>query len=117
MHLEMIGNGMSDVAMRIERLEEEIEALTDKAEQCRKIMSLARLGIAIGGLVLVAILLGVLRAGGIGFIVSVSAVLIGIVVLGSNSSTRDEALAQIAERRARRDALIDAIAPRSITRH
>ena len=101
---------IEDPSSRIERLEEEIAALEESAERCGKIMLAAQVGVAAGILGLAAILLGLIRAGGMGFVFAVAAALIGIVSFGSNRSTRDVLRAQARQKRAERDRLIDALA-------
>jgi hypothetical protein len=105
---------MQDASARIRRLEEEIETMSDEVERCGKLMLAGRMAIVGGGIFLLAIVLGVIRMGGIDFVFSVCAILLGIVVLGSNRSTRDELRRGIARRVKERDALIDMIAPHTV---
>lgn len=105
---------IEDPRARIERLEIEIEALEERAERCGKVMLTARIAVIAGGLALVLVLSGFLRLGGLGFVLAVSAVLIGIVSYGSNRSTRETLRADVARRKAARDALIDGIGPRIV---
>ncbi|MGP9820637.1 hypothetical protein ACTZWW_11525 [Salinarimonas sp. NSM] len=105
---------IEDPRGRIERLEVEIAALEESAERCGKVMLAARIGILAGIVILAAAFLGLVRLGGLAFVLSVSAILIGIVLFGSNRSTRDALRADIARRREARDALIDAIDPREV---
>ncbi|MGJ3262545.1 MAG: hypothetical protein ACFE0R_04845 [Salinarimonas sp.] len=107
---------IEDPRGRIERLEVEIEALEESAERCGKVMLVSRVAIVAGIVVLGAVLLGLVRIGGLAFVLAVSAVLIGIVLYGSNRSTRETLRADIARRRAARDELIDAIGPREVGR-
>lgn len=105
---------MSDAHQAIARLEEEIESLADRAEGCVKLMHAARIGV-IGGIVALALVaFGILRLGGLGFTLAVSAILIGIVAYGSNRSTLLELRRTIAQRQALRDRMIDEIAPREV---
>lgn len=105
---------IEDPRGRIERLETEIAALEESAERAAKIIYAARLGVIVGGVALACVFLGILRLGGLGFVLSVAAVLIGLVSWGSNKSTRDALRADIARRKAARDALIDSIGPRLV---
>lgn len=105
---------MSDAHEAIARLEEEIEALDERVRGCAKLMQAARLGVATGGLALALVLVGLLRLGGLGFVLAISAILIGIVAYGSNRATLIELERTIAERQALRDRMIDAIAPREV---
>ena len=105
---------MQDASTRIRRLEEEIETMSEEVERCGKFMLAARIAISGGGLALVAIVFGVIRTGGLDLILSISAILVGIVLLGSNRSTREELRAGIVQRAAERDALIDVLAPHAV---
>jgi hypothetical protein len=105
---------MRDASARIRRLEEEIVTMSDEVERCGKLMLAGRIAIVGGGIFLVAIILGIIRMGGIDFVFSVCAILLGIVVLGSNRSTRDELRNGIAKRIKERDALIDMIDPHTV---
>lgn len=105
---------MPQVSDRIAQLEQAIAALGDRAENCRKIMILSRIVIVAGAAALVAFFLGLIRLDGLVFMVAVTAILVALVTLGSNKSTRDQLLNDVARCAAERDALIDAIAPRAV---
>ena len=105
---------MEEVGDRIAKLEDEIIDLADRAENCRKVMIAARFGMIGGAVALALFILGILRFDGIIFVVAVTAILVGIVTYGSNQSTRNQLLREIAERKAARDALIDMIGPRNV---
>ena len=99
----------------IVRLEEHIEELAAKIESCRKFMLASRIAVAGGGLVLAAMLVGVIRSD-LGLLAAaVSLLLGGIVVWGSNSSTAKEAAKEIATIESERAALIEHINPRVIS--
>jgi hypothetical protein len=100
---------MAEIGERIERIEEEIIDLTDRAENCRKVMLAAQIGMIGGAAALAAFIFGILRFDGLVFVVAVTAILVGIVTYGSNKSTREQLLAQIAERKAVRAAMIDSL--------
>jgi hypothetical protein len=110
-----MAGAMDDVSERIARLEDEIIDLSDKAENCRKVMIAARFGMIGGAVALTAFIFGILRFDGMVFVVAVTAILVGIVSYGSNKSTREQLLAAIAERKAARDTLIDMIGPSTVT--
>jgi hypothetical protein len=97
-------SGASDDIARIER---EIERLADVAERCRKLMSGAKAAIVLGGVLLALILIGLVRAEGGPLIAALAAIIGGIVVLGSNATTRRQTLEAMAVREAHRSALID----------
>jgi hypothetical protein len=106
--------GGSDPREEIERLEEHIERLAAKIENCRKFILASRLGIALGGIVLAATLLGAIIFDPLAMTASVAAVLGGIVMLGSNGSTAKEAAAELAEAEAERAELIGSIELRTV---
>ena len=90
----------------IERLEARIEALAAKIDNCRKFIFAGRVATAAGGIVLVAILVGVIRADLTWMAAAMAALLGGIVAWGSNGSTAKEAADQMAAAEAQRAALI-----------
>ena len=97
----------------IVHLEEHVEELAAKIESCRKFILASRIAVAAGGLLLAAMLLGVIRSD-LGFMAaSVSLLLGGIVVWGSNSSTAKEATKELATAESERAAPIEYINPRS----
>ena len=71
----------------IELLESDIERLGEMAVRARKIMRAAQAAIALGALLLVAILFGFVRADATPLFGSLAAIIGGIVVFGSNAST------------------------------
>ena len=107
--------GDADLHEKIVRLEEHIEELAAKLESCRKFILASRIAVAAGGLLLAAMLLGVIRSD-LGFMAaSVSLLLGGIVVWGSNSSTAKEATKELAAAESERAALIEYINPRVVS--
>ena len=101
---------MSDPQQEIADLEAEIEALTQAAECCRKVIVLAKLATGAGFLLLVLILSGLVRLGPAVLVLAITALLGGIALFGSHTSTREEIAAKISAHEARRAALIDALA-------
>jgi hypothetical protein len=93
----------------IARLEAQIEALSDKIENCRKFILAGRIAVAAGGVLLVALLLGVVRFDLQLMMFAMAAFLGGIVVWGSNGSTANEAAGELAAAEANRKALIGLI--------
>ena len=89
---------------QIARLEAQIEALAETIEGCRKIMLVAKVAMA-GGAIRpdLAVLSG-----------ATAAVLGGIVLLGSNRSTTDQALARMRKAEAARAGLIDRLELRRV---
>jgi hypothetical protein len=91
------------------RLEAQIEALSDKIESCRKFILAGRIAVAAGGVLFVALLLGVIRFDLQLMMLAMAAFLVGIVVWGSNGSTAKEAENELAAAEANRKALIGLI--------
>ena len=107
--------GGADPHEEIVRLEEHIEGLAAKIESCRKFILAARIAVGGGGLVLAAMLIGVIRSDLGLMAAAVSLLLGGIVVWGSNSSTAKEAMKELAAAESKRAALIEHINPRVIS--
>ena len=93
----------------IARLETRIEQLADNLEKCRKVSLAARISIGAGTAILAAGVLGVIRLDLMSLMLSISAIIGGLVLLGSNGSTTNEAADEIAEAEAERAELIDSI--------
>ena len=87
-------------------LEAEIDELADAAERCRKVIVLARVATGAGGLLLVVTLVGLFRSGPTALVLAITAVLGGLALFGSHTSTRDQIRAKIRAREARRAQLI-----------
>jgi hypothetical protein len=105
----------ADPHEEIVHLEEQVEELAAKIERCRKFMLASRIAVAGGGLVLAAMLVGVIRSD-LGFMAAaVSLLLGGIVVRGSNSSTAKEATKELTAAESERAALIERVNPRIIS--
>ena len=93
----------------IVRLEAQIEELAAKLENCRKFILAGRIAAAVGGVLLIALLLGLLRFDLQLMMLAMAALLGGIVVWGSNGSTAKEAESELAAAEANRKALIGMI--------
>jgi outer membrane murein-binding lipoprotein Lpp len=93
----------------IELLEARIEQLEARIESCRKFVLAARIAMAGGGVVLAALLFGIISFEPTVMAAAFAAVLGGIVVGGSNNSTAKEAKAELIGTEARRAALIGQI--------
>jgi len=107
--------GGEDPHEEIVRLEEHTEELAAKIESCRKFILAARIAVAGGGVVLAALLVGVIRSD-LGFMAAaVSLLLGGIVAWGSNDSTAKQATKELATAESERSALIEKINPRVIS--
>jgi len=99
---------------RIAQLEAQIEDLAATVESCRKIMLLAKLAIAGGALLIIAMLVGAITPGIAALSGASAALLSGIVLLGSNRSTADQAMAKTNQVEAARAALIDQLELRMV---
>jgi hypothetical protein len=98
-----------DPHAEIERLEAQIEELSARIENCRKFILAGRIAVGIGGILLVALLLGAIRFDLQLMMLAMAALLGGIVVWGSNGSTAKEAASELAAAEANRKALIELI--------
>jgi hypothetical protein len=96
-----------DLHDEIVHLEERIEGLAAKIESCRKLILVSRIAVAGGVVVLATMLFGAIRFDPGIMAAAVAALLGGIVVWGSNRSTRTEAARDLAAAEADRSALID----------
>jgi hypothetical protein len=98
-----------DPTDEISQLEARLEALAEKAEQCRKIIMVSKAAIAAGALLLLVMMLGLFGSGATVALGSIAAVLGGIVSLGSNTSTLQQTTAAINAAEAHRSELIGRI--------
>jgi hypothetical protein len=90
----------------IERLEAQIEAINSRLESCRKFILVSRIAVAAGAALLAAVLFGAVSFDPRLLLAAITAIISGIVVGGSNSSTGKEAAAELAEVERDRAALI-----------
>src|SRR5262245_54995687 len=98
-----------DIRDEIARLEDRIEALAEKIERCRKIMLVARVAIAAATGLIVAMAIGLAPFDPLPILAALIGVIGGIVVLGSNSGTLNEAQAALNAAEGERSALIGRI--------
>ena len=98
----------------ITRLEERIEELHQSIARCDKIAFAARIAIGGGALWLLLALLTILPFSPTGLFGALASVLGGVVLLGSNKTTREEFEAQLGAAEDRRRALIDAMGLRLV---
>jgi hypothetical protein len=102
---------MNDGNLReqISRLEDRIEELADTIERCRKLMLFSKAAIAVGGLLIVAMMFGGIRFDPAAMIGAITAVIGGTVLLGTNSSTSQQTMAALKAAEEQRAELIDRI--------
>jgi hypothetical protein len=91
---------------QIARLEARIEELTEVIESCRKLILFAKAAIVGGAMWLLAVVPGLITFNPIALIGATAAIIGGIVVFGSNTSTASQAAADIKAAEARRAELI-----------
>ena len=99
-----------DLTAQIALLEVQIEELAETLERCRKAIVASKLAIGAGFIVMAVMLLGVFGFNPAAMLAGITAVIGGIVVFGSNTSTlaQTEAALQAAEaQRARLIGMID----------
>jgi small neutral amino acid transporter SnatA (MarC family) len=104
-----------DPAEQIARLEAKIERLAETAERCRKLVLISRMAVAAGGLCMAAMMLGIWAFDQLAIVCSITAVIGGIVVFGSNRTTLQQTVAAMKEAEARRSQLIDTIDLKPVT--
>jgi hypothetical protein len=101
---------------QIARLESQLDALADRAEWCRKISLFAKVVIAGGGALMLAIMVGILGFNPTAAITATAAILGGIVLLGANASTLNQTIADMRTAEAQRADLIGRIELRAVDR-
>lgn len=99
----------ADPREEIARLEEHIERLEAKLEGCRKFAAASRFAMALGGVLLLGLVSGIIPFDPLALTGAMAAGLGGIVTYGSNNSTAKQTAAQLAAAAAERAALIGSI--------
>lgn len=105
---------MPDPHDAIVALEQEIEALHERAGGCQKLASAARWTAVAGAVTLLLLVLGVWGRSPGALVFGLGALVGGLAFYGSNQSTLDRLRGTIREREAQRAALIEASAPRTV---
>jgi hypothetical protein len=99
----------ADPREAIARLEEHIEQLEARLDSCRKFAAASRFAMALGGVLLLGLIFGIMPFDPLALTGAMAAGLGGVVTFGSNNSTAKEAAAQLAQAEGQRAALIGAI--------
>ena len=100
---------MDELREDIDRLEARIEALTASLERCRKISLAAKIAVAAGMAWFALVLLWIVSFSAAAFVAALSAVLGGLVLLGSNATTGQQTAADLQAAEAERAQLIGSI--------
>jgi hypothetical protein len=99
----------SDLREQILNLEAQIEERAETIESCRKIIVISKAAIAVGGMLIVTVTLGLVRFDPAVMIGAIAAVIGGTVVFGSNTSTSKQTTAAMKAAEAHRAELISRI--------
>src|SRR6476620_246912 len=100
-----------DLSEQISDLEAEIDRLASVAESCRKIILISKLAIAIGGVLLLVNVFGLIRLAQRILVCSLALVIVGIVAAGSNAATLRNTETAMRDNEALRSQLIDELNP------
>jgi hypothetical protein len=84
-----------DLHEKILHIEAHIEELTDIIERCRKIILIAKVAIAAGGTLILATIIGAVGFDPTVLIGAIAAVIGGVVIFGSNTSTLKQTVTNI----------------------
>ena len=105
-----------DLSDQIARIEADIEQLAESLDRCRKAMLLSKVAIATGAIWVLAYFLGAIRFEAATMIGAIAAIIGGVVVLGSNSSTSKQTTAAMKAAETQRAELIDTVDLRTVGR-
>jgi hypothetical protein len=96
----------ADPREHISELEAQIEELAGALERCRKTAMASKAAMAFGGIVLTATILGVVTFDPMAMVAGLAALIGGVVVFGSNTSTANQLSESMRNAEAMRAALI-----------
>ncbi len=96
-----------DLREQILSLEVQIEELAETVESCRKIILISKAVIAVGGILILAMTMGMVRFDPMVMIGAIAATIGGTVVFGSNTSTSKQTVAAMKASEVLRAELID----------
>jgi hypothetical protein len=96
-----------DLHRQIVHIEAHIEKLADVIERCRKIILISKVAIAAGGALILAIIIGAVGFDSTVMIGAIAAVIGGIVVFGSNTTTLKQTTTDMKAAEAHRAELIN----------
>jgi uncharacterized membrane protein YuzA (DUF378 family) len=103
-----------DPHAQILRLEVQIEEYAEAIERCRKLILISKVAIAVGGLLIPAMVLGLIRFDLVAMLGGLAAVFGGTVGFGSNTTTSEKLTADMKAADALRAELIGRINPRVV---
>jgi hypothetical protein len=98
----------------IARLEARIDDLAEVMERCRKIMLASKVAIACGGIWTLAAVVGIVGLDPLAMVAAIAAVIGGVVVFGSNTTTAKQIAAAMREAEQHRAALIGGLKLRMV---
>jgi hypothetical protein len=104
----------ADLPDQIARLEADIDQLAQTLDRCRKAMAFAKVAIAGGAIWTLASVLGLIGFDSAAIVGAIAAIIGGVVIYGSNSSTSKEAVAAMKDAERLRTELIDRINPQTV---
>jgi hypothetical protein len=107
----MVGMNGDDHHTEIVRLEEQIDQLEATIESCREFILVGQIAVASGSVILIAMLVGGIQLNLSVMGLAAAAVLSGIVAVGSNRSTANEASGELTALEAKRVTLIGQLDP------
>jgi small neutral amino acid transporter SnatA (MarC family) len=103
-----------DLQHEISEQEERLEELTQSLERCRKIILVSKVSMILGGMLILATLLGLLSFDPLALIVATTAIIGGIVLFGSTTTTTKQTSAAMKDTEALRAQLISRLELRTV---